>query len=222
MKNVQIFLLFVLFLCSCSRHSYRIHPGESYYSPSQQTNFGGSSLISAMPLDSTVSLEGVYCEREIFLDQYPVVRVYSNAMGKLSIPLTSRLECNDGTVISIKGRIVEIAIAYSLIKKRLHYKLLEPISVDVIYETDRIKKIVSSEYRKVQERIEAQIAIEGSKLKLSAKPEWDIWYTEPDGVFIFVSHQHDLMYAANIEFIVEKKSKKIRDVYARQWFKGEI
>jgi len=222
MKNVQIFLLFVLFLYSCSRHSYRIHPGESYYSPSQQTNFGGSSLISEMPLDSTLLLTGIYCDRNIFLDQHPVIRMYSKTMGKLSIPLTSQLECKDGTVISIKGRIVEIAITYSLIKKTLHYKLLEPISVAVIYETDQIKKAVSNEYRKIREQLEAQITIEGSKLKLSAAPEWDIWYAEHDGVFIFLSHQYDMMYAANIEFIVDKKSNKIRDVYARQWFKGEL
>lgn len=222
MKNVQIFLLFVLFLYSCSRHSYRIHPGESYYSPSQQTNFGGSSLISEMPLDSTLLLTGIYCDRNIFLDQYPVIRMYSKTMGKLSIPLTSQLECKDGTVISIKGRIVEIAITYSLIKKTLHYKLLEPISVAVIYETDQIKKAVSNEYRKIREQLEAQITIEGSKLKLSLVPEWDIWYAEHDGVFIFLSHQYDMMYAANIEFIVDKKSNKIRDVYARQWFKGEL
>lgn len=218
-----IFLILVALLCCqfCSK-SYHVHIGESYYPASQQVNFFGSSLIAATAIDSIIEVTGVYCDRNIFLDKYPVVRIYSETNGKSFIPLTKKIECKDGSLILMKGKITSLDVTYPLIKKTLSYRHLAPIAFQVIQDTQELIEKVNREYLKTREKLQTQITIERSKLQLSVKPDWDIWFAESENIFIFFSHQYDLMYAANIEFIVDSKSKRIKDVFAKEWFKGEM
>lgn len=205
----------------CARQTYHIHIGESYYHTSRQaTNYGGSAIAAAR-IDSVIELTGIYSDRNIFLNKYPVIRIYSSDRGRLLAPLSARLDCLDGSLIKIKGRVVQLPITYSVIKKTLYYNYLEPESYHTISDNQKIIDHVNFEYQKIRDELQLKITIEQSKLKLSLQPEWDIWFDEQANIFIFHSHQHDLMYAADIEFIVDARTGKIKDVFAREWFKGE-
>ncbi|MCU0644589.1 MAG: hypothetical protein MUC94_10040 [bacterium] len=220
--SIFILLAILFFPLQCARQSYRIHIGESFYPSSQQlTNYGGSAIAAARA-DTLIELTGIYCDKNVFLDRYPVIRIHSSAQGKLFAPLSARLDCQDGSLINIKGRVVNLPITYSIIKKTLYYNHLEPRTYYTISDNQKIIDKVNVEFQKIRDDLQKKITIEQSKLQLSLLPDWDIWFDEQRNILIFHSHQHDLMYAADIEFIVDAKTGKIKDVFAKEWFKGEM
>jgi len=220
MEYLKLIFLVTLFAFNCTSQSYQLHIGESFYPPSQQMRMSGGSLIADASIDSVMEITGVYCDQNAFIDKYPVIRLYDDR--KYYIPLSINLQCPDGMLVKIKGKIVELSITYSVIKKTLSYKHLEPIAFDMILNTQPLLKKVNDEYNRIRQQLQEQITIDQSKLQLTENPQWAIWYNEGQKIFIFHSHQYDLMYAADIEFIVNARTKKIKDVYAREWFKGEM
>ena len=214
MKYILISIL--LSTLSCPAQSYKLHIGESFYPPSQAPV---SSLIANVKLNSIVEYTGIYSDKSVFIDKYPVIQIYKN--GKFYIPLSTKLQCSDGMLVKIKGKVIELSITYATIKKTISYHYLEPIEYEVVFNTQQLIKNVTDEYAKIRQKLQHQITIEQSKLQLSDNPEWSIWYDEKQYFLIFHSHQYDLMYAADIEFIVDIQKKKIRDVFAKEWFKGE-
>jgi len=220
MEYLKLILLATLFAVNCTSQSYQLHIGESFYPRSQQMRMSGGSLITNASIDSIMEFTGVYCDQNVFIDKYPVIRIYNN--GKYYIPLSTKLPCPDGMLVKIKGKVVQLSVTFSLIKKTLSYNHLEPMDFEVVFNTQKIIKAVTDEYHRIRQKIQQQITIEQSKLQLSTDPAWSIWYDEGQDIFIFHSHQYDLMYAADIEFIVDARKGKIKDVYAREWFKGEM
>ncbi len=220
MENLKLILVVSLFVLNCATQSYQLHINESFHPPSQQMRMSGGSLIANAPIDSVMEFTGIYCDQNVFIDKYPVIRSYNAA--KYFIPLSTRLSCPDGMLIKIKGKVVQLAVTYSLIKKTLSYNHLEPITFEIVFNTEQLIKNVTEEYNRIMQKLQDQIIIEQSKLQLSADPNWAIWYDGSEKIFIFHSHQFDLMYAADIEFIVDSRTQKIKEVYAREWFKGEM
>ncbi len=194
--------------------------GESFYQAKQQMQMTGDSLIADAKQDSLIEVVGIYCDKDVFIDKYPVIRMYKD--GKYYIPLSIRIPCPNGMLVKIKGKVVQLSVTYSLIKKTLSYNHLEPIAIEVVFDTAKLIKDVTDEYNRIRQKLQQQITIEQSKLQLAEDPDWAIWHDEKEEVFIFDSHQNDLMYAADIEFIIDARTGKIKDVYAREWFKGEI
>lgn len=210
----------ILFMFNCASQSYQLHIGESFFPPAQQMRMAGGSLLADARLDSVMEITGIYCDQHVFIDKYPVIRLYNE--GKYYIPLSARLPCPDGALVKIKGKIIQLSITYSVIKKTLFYKHLEPTAFEVIFDAQKLVQHVTDEYQRIRLKLQQQITIDQSKLELATDPDWAIWYDEGQKIFIFHSHQYDLMYAADIEFIVDAQTKKIRDIYAREWFKGEM
>jgi hypothetical protein len=215
---------FILILISlsgfcCPAQTYKLHIGKSFYPALQQMSMSVGSLIANVKVDSIVEFTGIYCDKHIFIDKYPVIRIYND--GKFYIPLSTKLQCPDGMLIKIKGKVIELSVTYSMIKKTLSYHHLEPIEYEVVFNTQQLIKNINDEYDKIRQKLQEQITLEQSKLQLVEDPKWAIWYDEEQKIFIFHSHQYDLMYAADIELIVDAQKKKIRDVYAKEWFKGE-
>lgn len=220
MTTNLILILFSLFCIGCSANTYKLHIGQSFYPPDQQMRMSGGSLIANAKPDSLVEVTGVYCNQEVFIDKYPVIRIYND--GKYYVPLSAKLPCTDGMLVKVQGTVVQLSVTYSLIKKTLSYNHLEPIAFEIVLNTEPLIKNVSGEYGRIRRKLQQQITIEQSKLQLAEDPAWAIWYDEGEKRFIFHSHQYDLMYAADIEFIVDAQSSRIKDVYAREWFKGEM
>jgi hypothetical protein len=219
MEYLKLILVGTFFAFHCASPSYQLHIGKSFYPRSQQMRISGGSLIEDAVLDSVLEIAGIYCDQNVFIDQYPVIRFYND--GKYYIPLSTKLQCPDGMLVKIKGKVIELSITYSLIKKTLSYHHLEPIDYEIVFNTQKIINSVKDEYHRIRQKLQQQITIEQSKLQLTENPQWSIWYDEGQKIFILHSHQYDLMYAADIEFIVDTQTKKIRAVYAREWFKGE-
>lgn len=219
MENLKLLLLGTFLAFHCTSPSYQLHINQSFYPPSQQMRMSGGSLIANARPDSVMEFTGVYCDQHVFIDKYPVIRLYHE--GRYYIPLSEKLQCPDGMLVKIKGKIIQLSVTYALIKKTLSYNHLEPVAFEVILDTQPLIKSVNDEYHRIRQKLQEQITIEQSKLQLTENPEWAIWYDGERKIFIFHSHQYDLMYVADIEFIVDAQKKKIKDVYAREWFKGE-
>ena len=220
MECLKLIIPGILLALNCASQPYQLHFGESFYPRSQQMRMSGGSLIGDAAVDSVMEVTGVYCDQNVFIDKYPVIRIYDD--GKFFVPLSKNIECPDGALVKIKGKIVQLSITYSSIKKTLSYNHLEPISFEIIADTQQLINNITAEYRRIRLKVQEQITLDQSKLQLADDPDWAIWYDRDGKIFIFHSHQYDLMYAADIEFIVNARTQKIKDVYAREWFKGEM
>ncbi|MDZ7333322.1 MAG: hypothetical protein ONB31_15210 [candidate division KSB1 bacterium] len=177
-------------------------------------------MIARSAPDQVVETIGIYCDSSVFLDEFPVVRIFEN--GRSYIPLSTKLSCPDGMLIKIRGKVIRQSVRYPVAHDSLQYNYLSPLTFEILYNTRQIIKTVSDEYCRMREKLQEAIAVEGSRLQLLPNPSWAIWFDTHKNQLIFHSHQYDLMYAADIEFIFDLRSRKILDVYARQRFKGEL
>ncbi len=219
MKHIS---LITLLLVACAGNSYKIHIGQSYFDSVHPGSIKEYSQIESNEVNAEVTGIGVYSEQRAFLEKYPVLRTYHPKTGLTFIPITEKLDCHEGALVKIAGRIQQDSIQYAYIKKMHHYHLLEPVSVNILEDNSKTFNRVIFEYQKIRENIQGQIQLKDSKLNLSPKPSWIIRYDSAKKNYIFTSFQYDLMYAANVEFIVDAKSLKIKSVYAKQCFKGEL
>lgn len=210
-------LLTALVWLGCSSGSYQLHLGDSF---SSSVGTAGGSMIAGAALDSVIETNGIYCDSSFSLGQYSVIRVYNN--GKYYIPLSTKLPCPDGMLINVKGKVVQISVDYPATRTTIHYHHLAPMNFEIVFDTRRLIKQVTEEYLRIRTTLQQKITIEGSKLQLAPDPHWAIWFDLQGRQYIFHSHQYDMMYAADIEFIVDANAQKISDVYAREWFKGEM
>jgi len=223
MQTIASFIILsVLLLFFCSPNNYQIHVGESYIKDTKTGSFSGQSQIQNMSENLDFETIGIYSNKNLFLDKYPVLRTYQPKHGLTFTPIAKKVNCKNGSLVKIKGKICTSSIQYAYIKKTYSYQLLEPSTVEIVTDTWEILHHVTREYQKIMEKLEQQIRIDDSKLKLSTTPDWFIWYEQSNNCYLFTSFQYDLMFAANVEFVVDSKSEKIKTVYAKQWFKGEL
>ena len=215
------FLLVILFVTACSPNSYQLHINSTYSSSYKKSTNKNTNIFSKIQEDSTVEFSGIYSNKKIFLDKYPVFRLFNEQSGFFSIPLTDSLNCQTNVLLKIKGKIAPVPHRYPKIKKLSYFKQLSVSSFEVVNDIENIKRIVDQEYQKIRGDLQKKITPKGSKLLLTHSPDWNIWYKDIESKFIFTFHQYDLMYAADIEFIVDVSSERITDVFAREWFKGE-
>ncbi len=207
---------------ACSNVPYRVHYNDSYFPEEQRLSMYGSSLIATAVPDTVLEITGVYCSKKAFLEKYPVIRTYYRDRGRTFIPLLSALSCPDGSLITARGVVTKKAHTYPRIRKTNYYHFLNVDSYAEIDATTQLKEVVNAAYAAQKNRIKAKITPDKSKLDFPAFPEWDIWYDLDRGKFIFFTHFYDLMYAAVLEIIVDAGTRNIIDIYAREWFKGEL
>ncbi len=223
MKIFQLVIVyFTCFILSCTSQNYQIHVDESYLSQlsvaSKQTGF---SYLNQIAADSLIELSGCYDENNLVLEKYPVLRFYNQQTGLISVPISNKLTVNDGALIQLRGMPEKVHHQRAFNKQTSIYFVIEPEQVKEIKSTNKIIKDVTKEYQKIRIKLQNKMRNKGSKLNLSQKSNWTIWYISTHNHLLFLSQQHDLMYAAKIEFIVSLDSGEIVAVYAQEWFKGE-
>ena len=219
---ILCFFISISLLSCLPNTGYRIHNNDSYFPVVQQLSMYGIPLIEEAKSDTLFEIIGIYSSNKAFLSTFPVVRVYKKEIGRTFIPLITPLPCAEGTLIRISGIIQKKPYTFPRIKKTYFYSFLGKNKFEIIKNTEDINKIVNDEYYKIKTHLKKKITLDKSKLEFPERPEWDIWYDEEKNNFVFFCHFYDLMYAAAIEFVVSSDTEKIIDVYARQWFKGEL
>ncbi|MBC8186460.1 hypothetical protein H8E88_35720 [candidate division KSB1 bacterium] len=215
------YLVVILLFTVCSPKSYQLHINSSYFSSQKKIESQKSNIFSQANEDSTIEFSGIYSNKNLFLDKYPVFRLFDEQSGFFSIPLTDSINCQTDVLIKIKGKITPVPHRYPMIKKVSYHKHLSAISYEELNNLKNIKKAVNQEYLEIRKTLQKKITPKESKLQLVSTPEWILWYNKSKNILVFASHQHDLMYAADIEFIVDVETERITDVFAREWFKGE-
>lgn len=220
LNYIIFWLIFISFL-NCSNSSFKLHKGQSPYSILRLPETPTRPKIQHSIKDSSVEITGIYCDKNIFIDKYPVIRSFNKKTGKITTPLNKKLNFQDGTVVTVKGKFTKTPIESKFIKKTTYYNLLNPDTQLKIKNTEKYNQIVTLHYKEKYSEISKLIEIKESKLELTQKPVWDIYYNSTEDKFLYCFNQSDLMYVINIEFIVDGKSENILDIYANQWFKGE-
>jgi hypothetical protein len=216
-KYVSVILLFIM----CSPKPYQLHIDSSYFASHNKPESQNINIFSQMNQDSTIILSGIYSNSNLFLEKYPIIRGFDKSSGFFSIPLSESLNYQTDVLLKIKGKVTLIPQKFPMINKTIYHKHINVISYEIIAEIKNIIKIVNQEYLNIRQNLQGKITPQGSKLQLKNVPNWNIWYKEDEQKFVFSFHQFDLMYAADVEFVVDAVTKTITDVFAREWFKGE-
>ena len=217
---IKIFSL-VIFLFACALQSYNIHFGENYLPIEHQFALRSTNYFETNQ-DSIITITGIYNESKLLFDTYPVIQMFDKETGYFTIPVNQKVDFPDGTLIKITGRLQSIEKEIPHIKKTKTIDILFLSGADKISDISKIQIMVDEEYLRLMEKIQKEIATKNSKLKLKIKPEWSLWFCESDNIIIFKTHQFDLMYAVNIEFVTDFLKKRITDIYAVERFKGEM
>ena len=91
----------------------------------------------------------------------------------------------------------------------------------VLYDTRPLQERAQREYRKIREKLQNQISLPGSKLKLQEDPDWRVDWLRGEAAIVAAAHFYDLMYAAEAQFLFTMDEQKLLAVYFHEWFKGE-
>ncbi|MDZ7342422.1 MAG: hypothetical protein ONB27_13780 [candidate division KSB1 bacterium] len=213
--------LSVIGMLTCASRHYTIRIGESFFHSIPQRATSGRSAIERARADSVIEAIGIYNAKLDVVGKHPLLCFYSQENGKLFIPLSTPLAYAHGSLIQIQGRVLDSSITYPFVNKTQHYRCLKVRSSRLQQDNQKILAAVNRHYQQLKLELQTRSRIEGSKLQFADNPDWDIWWDGQRNVLIFSSHQADLMYAADIDFVVDASSGKLTEIFASQWFKGE-
>lgn len=222
-KSIMLLFLFVLTGGCQSSRDYDIHLGKSFFSldqPSWMRTYG-QDLLQTTQIGSEYQMRGVYTSPEVFSSGHPLIRVYDEDEGLQYLPLTDELPVEDGTLVDVRGEIVVRERVFEKIRKTQRDNLLLPRDFQVVLASSEFKILAQKEYFKIRDYLQSQITPKRSQLKLSPEPQWVVVWSTPEDKFIVSARMYDLMYEANIDLAFDGKSKRLKAVYAAEWFKGE-
>lgn len=211
-------ILFSIFLLlNCQAHSYRLHYGKSYFNSNSPIFFNNNANEK-----SRVEISGVFFDKNLLSDKYPLLLKFNQADGLIEIPLNQKLNYENNTIIKLSGRFIDQSEKYPNIREPIISSIFAVEESIQISGTEFFQKNVAKEYEKIMAKLQKKITPKESKLKLKPNSDWKFYFDETTNKLLAVSRQYDLMYAAEIEFLIDTKTQKIIDIFAYEYFKGEI
>ena len=199
-----------------------MHIGRPFYSLDQPSyaRFYGHDRIRNMAVES-YSIQGIYTAPDsVFIDA-PMLRLFDDRIGLQCVPLLTELEPGDGDLVEVQGSIMLKEIPMKGTGHVRRENVLMPEEVRIIRTSSELKKTAQETYLGMRESLQQQITPKESHLVLRESPKWFVVWSKSDDSFIVSTRQIDLMYQAEIDFVFDGPSGKLRDVYAVEWFKGE-
>jgi hypothetical protein len=150
-----------------------------------------------------------------------LVRRFDRREGWSYAILSDPLPVEEGTLVAVRGRIVTVERPITGTGRINRSNQLNVEDYEILHHTARIREQARSEYARIREQLQANISLPGSKLILSAEPQWRMdWIPDQDAI-VAAAHSYDLMYAAEVQFFFSLADEKLKKVYFQEWFKGE-
>ncbi len=211
-------LLFELSFLSCLAPTYSWHIGKSFLATNcSNKNFSDSKINS----DSVQTLIGVYENQNMYLNKFPVLNQFNQTTGLTQIYLSEILNQQNKTLIKVNGKFVRQILTNPNIKQPGSLLIFGVTGSEKIADLQAVEALVSKEYQKIRTDLQKKITPAESKLKLKPDLRWQWYFDETTNRLLTVSRQNDLMYVAEIEFLIAGDTQKIKALYAREYFKGE-
>ena len=218
---ITVFAFSVPLVCGCGP-SYEVHIGWPFYSldlPSYARFYGDNVLRNRAGRGGAV--RGVYTLADSVFIPFPVVRFFDQEAGLHYAPLLTELSVEDGDLVEVKGRVVQMKIPVKGSDWTQVEDVLAPEEVSLLSTSSELKKTAQREYLAIRDELQKKITPKGSRLVLPTHPRWFVVWSETDGSFIVSTRCSDLMYQAEIDLVFDGPSNTLVEVYAVEWFKGE-
>lgn len=218
MRTLKTFLtrlvpgLIVLALGCAGTGRYRIFYHQTFTRPGPLVT--GSQVGSGMPGQS-IAVTGIYALQYFRPDSMPTLQLCDSLRQPITIYLSERLACDPGALVRVTGQMSAEKSA------RAGQVLLQPVAFQCLAATQMIHDDASAEYQKLRPKLQRVITPPQSRLQLPAVPHWQtFWLAHSESVILRLVCA-DLMYAATVEFVFDFPSRTLKQVYAKEYFKGE-
>ncbi len=197
--------VFLSFLISCST-GYPLLTGR-------RLNTQRFAVLAGRPAGQPFTALGVYGYKKIAANTYPVVRCYLENQGIGYTILRDTLDVEPFAIIRVKGMIVKERSLFGM-------KVLKVSEYEKIKNAQMLVIKVDHEYRRIKTELEPLTKPVNSRLEWPVHPQWQAAYEAGTQNLIVLTSLSDLLYAAEITFVMDQKGGILK-VYSREEFKGE-
>lgn len=221
MRHILGIIFFFLFLSvsiSC-RHSVVYHNQRTYFE-THDINPYPANALATLEIHSPMQQTGVFQYHFYAIQPLPAL-LFLNTERQLEFVLVAdSLDAAIGDVVQITGDVG----ADTLTRGKLYsqpVKRLQASTVQVVHPSNNLFEAARSYYREHRDSLSAWIRVQGSHLELPETPEWQLFVDEPRSHYIVSCSAADLMYAAQLALVYDLTTRRLTDIYGKQWFKGE-
>jgi hypothetical protein len=216
-------ILIALTICAVSLQcrGYDLIIDQSAYRPHRTPTMSswGQNVPYYMKEGDPLEYRGTYA-----VDPYSkmgLVRRFDRREGWSYVILSDPLPLEEGTMVSVAGRIVTVERPITGTGRTSRSKLLMAEDYQILHDTGPMLKKARDEYARIRGKLQDNISLPGSKLVLSEQPQWRVDWLKGEDALVVAAHCFDLMYAAEVQFLFSLKDERLQKVYFIEWFKGE-
>jgi hypothetical protein len=200
---------------------YELLVDDSIYSPRRSPTMAGwgENISRQRDAGTSLSYRGIYSQEPY--GRIGMVRQFDRRKGWSYAILADPLPVEEGALVEVRGTVIiqeQPIRGTSRVNKVKQFKVKDH---QVLYDTHPLQERAKLEYRKIREKLQNQISLPGSKLKLREDPDWRVDWLRGEASIVAAAHFYDLMYAAEAQFLFTMDEQKLVAVYFHEWFKGE-
>ena len=200
---------------------YTLRVGDSVYSPRRPPATAGwvKDVSDDMEAGAMLNYRGIYTKEPH--SRVVMVRHFDRHQGWSYAVLADTLPVEPGALVEVRGTVI---IHQQPIRGTSRINKVNQLKVEdhqILYDTRPLQERARREYRKIREKLQKQISLPGSRLKLREDPDWRVDWLEGEAAVVVAAHVYDLMYAAEAQFLFTMAEQKLEAVYFHEWFKGE-
>ncbi len=213
---VVVFLIVPGVFFSC-RQTPALHPDTTYFEIYHIRAFPQNALSHA--LEAPLPQTGVFLYYFYAVKEMPAL-LFLNAQDQIEyVLLSDSLNVNIGDYVRLSGNV--IPSSYNLGDRNQTIQMLKASTVELLSPSNLILQNAKNEYLQRRLPLQETTRVANSKLELPEQPEWLMVVDETRSNVIVYFTAADLMYAAEINFVYDRKRGNLTDIYGKQWFKGE-
>lgn len=213
MKYLPLFI--PLFLLSC--RSFQTIPGDTYHHAHDlETSFAVPDSFKNV---SYVSLRGVYSPPDSHgwrLNEF--IWVHGNTVHHTF--LADTLDVSFGDFVQISGQIRDTTLY-----RRRYIEQTIPLfhveEVQFLFRTSEFFPLAQKDYQTLRGKMRKKVKSSTSRLEWPYLPNWYLYVVDSKSHVVVSFSKADLMYDLHVDMIYDLYGKKLLQLYAHEYFKGE-
>jgi hypothetical protein len=208
-------------LIATSCREYDIVIGRSCYQPHlPAAMFGwGRDVPYYMKEGDDLHYQGIYSVEPH--GQAGLVRRFDRRDGWSYAILEEPLPVDEGTLVDVRGQVITVEQPITGTARIIRSHRLKVEDYEILCDTAPPREHARREYAAIRDRLQRQISLPGSKLRLKEEPQWRVDWLSGEDAIVVAAYSYDLMYAAEAEFLFGQTDGKLQALYFLEWFKGE-
>jgi hypothetical protein len=219
-KSINLALLSTCLIFTACHH-YDLVIGRSVYEPHRSPSLTGwgRNVPNDMKEGERLTFRGIYVPDRH--SQTGLIRRFDRVQGWSYVILAETMPAEEGALVAVDGRIITVERPFTGLKRTSRSNRLQVEEYEVLCDTGPMRQEARREYARIRDRLQEEIALPGSKLRLLEDPQWRMDCLAGEEAAVAAAHSYDLMYAAEVQFLFSLRDNRLQAVYFIEWFKGE-